>query len=537
METHQFLLSYVKKGSKKSQLLRISTSLLDNWRIEYVQPPAVEIEYPDEFDEHSDGLEFVNPNQHVCDGNPCVVAFCKGLLCLKYRNGMHVLWNPSTNSYKLLHLYGLKPLPCPLSRHTKRSLPRHTEGCIMSTISVAWGLGFVDETQDYKFVKLLNNYYDDDNADQSCHGESERVELYSFADNSWKEIPYDTTYYITECGTYANGFCYWDGDGGIVSFDFAREEFSILPYPDPNMRGYLYKEYHVCLTVLDGCLYAVIYPETNRETETHSESESHFKFWVMKEDRGWSRTTEYDILVNADAPLGFCRDGNYLLLQGKNGALLIYNYSARTLTTVEEICGYLLSMSVIPYVESTVQFSALKPTECIETTLKRKSGLKKRINRRGTLKRMTGSMEAVHRIYEIKGRKHTSPLAICVGDVQDIQRFATTDHLPLGLLDSLLPGPVTVVLRRGDSSILEKSLNPGLDSIGVRVPDCDFIRLISRGSQSALALTSANLSGQPSSVDVKEFENLWQHCARIYNGGVLPSRQSSILLSQESTRF
>ncbi|KAH6825058.1 DHBP synthase RibB-like alpha/beta domain-containing protein [Perilla frutescens var. hirtella] len=133
------------------------------------------------------------------------------------------------------------------------------------------------------------------------------------------------------------------------------------------------------------------------------------------------------------------------------------------------------------------------------------------------------SMEAIHRIYEIKGRKHTSPLAICVGDVQDIQRFATTDHLPLGLLDSLLPGPVTVVLRRGDSSILEKSLNPGLDSIGVRVPSCDFIRLISRGSQSALALTSANLSGQPSSVDVKDFENLWQHCERVYNGGVLPS--------------
>ncbi|KAG6384002.1 hypothetical protein SASPL_156204 [Salvia splendens] len=133
------------------------------------------------------------------------------------------------------------------------------------------------------------------------------------------------------------------------------------------------------------------------------------------------------------------------------------------------------------------------------------------------------SMEAVHRTYEIKGRKHTSPLAICVGDVQDIQRYATTHHLPLGLLDSLLPGPVTLVLRRGDSSILEKSLNPGLDSIGVRVPDCDFIRLIARGSQSALALTSANLSGQPSSVDVKDFENLWRHCAYIYNGGLLPS--------------
>lgn len=132
------------------------------------------------------------------------------------------------------------------------------------------------------------------------------------------------------------------------------------------------------------------------------------------------------------------------------------------------------------------------------------------------------SREAVDRIYEIKGRKHTSPLAICVGDVSDIKQYAVTDHLPDTLLDSLLPGPVTVVLKRGESSILEKSLNPGLDSIGVRVPDNDFIRLISRGSGSALALTSANLSGQPSSVCVKDFENLWQHCAYIFDGGELP---------------
>ncbi|URE23510.1 Telomere recombination [Musa troglodytarum] len=131
--------------------------------------------------------------------------------------------------------------------------------------------------------------------------------------------------------------------------------------------------------------------------------------------------------------------------------------------------------------------------------------------------------EAVNKIYEIKGRKQTSPLAISVADVSDISCFATVDHLPNGLLDSLLPGPVTVVLRRGDSSILDKSLNPGLDSIGVRVPDFNFIRAVARGSVSALALTSANLSGQPSSVSIKDFENLWQHCAYVYDGGVLPS--------------
>ncbi|XP_044468473.1 yrdC domain-containing protein, mitochondrial isoform X1 [Mangifera indica] len=133
------------------------------------------------------------------------------------------------------------------------------------------------------------------------------------------------------------------------------------------------------------------------------------------------------------------------------------------------------------------------------------------------------SLEAVNQIYEIKGRKYTSPLAICVADVSDIKRFAVTEHLPSGLLDSLLPGPVTVVLTRGESSILEKSLNPGLESIGVRVPDSNFIRAIARGSEGALALTSANLSGKPSSVCIKDFENLWEHCAYVFDGGVLPS--------------
>ncbi|KAI3915412.1 hypothetical protein MKW98_022370 [Papaver atlanticum] len=76
---------------------------------------------------------------------------------------------------------------------------------------------------------------------------------------------------------------------------------------------------------------------------------------------------------------------------------------------------------------------------------------------------------------------------------------------------------------RGESSILEKSLNPGLDSIGVRVPNSDFIRVIARGSGSALALSSANLRGQPSSVCIKDFENLREQCEFVYDGGLLPS--------------
>lgn len=55
------------------------------------------------------------------------------------------------------------------------------------------------------------------------------------------------------------------------------------------------------------------------------------------------------------------------------------------------------------------------------------------------------------------------------------------------------------------------------------MPDYDFIRAIARGLGSALALTSANLTGQMSSVSIKDFEGLWEHCARVYDGGELPS--------------
>lgn len=131
--------------------------------------------------------------------------------------------------------------------------------------------------------------------------------------------------------------------------------------------------------------------------------------------------------------------------------------------------------------------------------------------------------EAVSRIYEIKGRRHTNPLAICVGDVADVSRYAFADHLPTGLLQNLLPGPVTVVLKRGNTSILDKSLNPGMDSIAIRVPDSDFIRQVAHGCGTALALTSANLSGQPSSVSINDFDNLWHRCAFVFDDGLLPS--------------
>lgn len=132
------------------------------------------------------------------------------------------------------------------------------------------------------------------------------------------------------------------------------------------------------------------------------------------------------------------------------------------------------------------------------------------------------SGEAIRRVYAIKERKLSSPLAVCVADVNVVGAYGETAHLPAGLLDSLLPGAVTLLLPRRESELLSASLNPGVGSIGIRIPDSDFIRGLSRSFGGALALTSANTSSHASTVRVEEFEHLWPHCAFVFDAGTLP---------------
>lgn len=167
---------------------------------------------------------------------------------------------------------------------------------------------------------------------------------------------------------------------------------------------------------------------------------------------------------------------------------------------------------------------------------------------------------AVERVYAIKRRQARKPLAISVADVSDVHRYLDTDGIPPGVLDELLPGPVTLLLRlrreyvglHPDSAAFQRlqgwdrikalahNLNSATDAaddggggddggrpagamvLGVRVPDSEFVRAVSRELGDPLALTSANLSGAGDCGSVDEFGPLWRHCAAVFDGGALP---------------
>lgn len=74
--------------------------------------------------------------------------------------------------------------------------------------------------------------------------------------------------------------------------------------------------------------------------------------------------------------------------------------------------------------------------------------------------------EAINKVYTMKGRASDIPLAICVNGPEDVESYCEVEHLPDKLLQSLLPGPVTLVMNRRKDAPLSPNLNPGLDTIG-----------------------------------------------------------------------
>uniref|UniRef100_A0A8C3UBJ1 Threonylcarbamoyl-AMP synthase n=1 Tax=Catharus ustulatus TaxID=91951 RepID=A0A8C3UBJ1_CATUS len=130
---------------------------------------------------------------------------------------------------------------------------------------------------------------------------------------------------------------------------------------------------------------------------------------------------------------------------------------------------------------------------------------------------------AVRSIYSLKGRNGAKPLAICLGDVERLYRYCHV-NVPDELLRDLLPGPVTLVLQRSEE--LNKDLNPFTSLVGVRIPDHPFMRDLARACPGPLALTSANISSQGSTLTVLEFQDLWPQLSLVIDGGPIGDIQS-----------
>ncbi len=127
---------------------------------------------------------------------------------------------------------------------------------------------------------------------------------------------------------------------------------------------------------------------------------------------------------------------------------------------------------------------------------------------------------AVYAIYEAKGRPEEKAIPVLLGDVADIDKV--TQSMPekaRRLAERFWPGPLTLVVKK--RHIVPAAVS-ATDTIGIRVPDHRFTRELLRAA-GPMAVTSANLSGQPSPCTADEvLGQLTGRIAMILDGGRTP---------------
>lgn len=117
--------------------------------------------------------------------------------------------------------------------------------------------------------------------------------------------------------------------------------------------------------------------------------------------------------------------------------------------------------------------------------------------------------EAIRRIYQMKHRSETKPLAILASKVEDIIPFVEVKNPKvIALMDEYWPGAMTIIFpkKAGISNII----TAGLSTVGFRIPDNE-ISLKILNHLGLLATTSINESGSENLNDLetirKHFEN------------------------------
>lgn len=118
--------------------------------------------------------------------------------------------------------------------------------------------------------------------------------------------------------------------------------------------------------------------------------------------------------------------------------------------------------------------------------------------------------EVIDKIYEVKQRPREKALNIMLASINDIEKYAEiTSELERKIIRNFMPGPITIILKKKPNFGNKFTLSN--DTIGIRIPDNKIINSILKNVDFPIIAPSANISGNPSGIEVldiiKDFDN------------------------------
>jgi L-threonylcarbamoyladenylate synthase len=107
---------------------------------------------------------------------------------------------------------------------------------------------------------------------------------------------------------------------------------------------------------------------------------------------------------------------------------------------------------------------------------------------------------AVKRVFMAKKRPFDMPLTIAVSNIRMLEELAVLDERGRRLAEKLLPGPLTLLLRK--KSIVPDIVSSASQEVGIRIPDHPIALMIIEEFGPIIS-TSANLHAHPNPYDVQ----------------------------------
>ena len=135
--------------------------------------------------------------------------------------------------------------------------------------------------------------------------------------------------------------------------------------------------------------------------------------------------------------------------------------------------------------------------------------------------------QALDKLYQAKGRKSGSPVAVFLDQVTDMGKHAVTTASSDVLAEHFLPGPLTLVLKAAPGNTWPV-VNDGW--VGLRVSSSEVVQALVGFTQFPLSATSANKSGGPEAETIDEvFDALGDEVAMYLDAGRLTGAVSTVV--------
>lgn len=136
---------------------------------------------------------------------------------------------------------------------------------------------------------------------------------------------------------------------------------------------------------------------------------------------------------------------------------------------------------------------------------------------------------ALRTLYHIKHRDQIKPTHVVVRDWEMIEKIAHTNAQSQIIFDKYMPGAVTMVLPKRE--IIPDELTGELATIGVRIPDTKFTKMLSKLVDFPYTTPSANRSGEPTPYSIPDVAKVLDlsKVDLVIDAGVLPNKLPSTI--------